>query len=421
MFAGEKAQAEQLLDQLAALQRTDGSIDFAFNVADGSSLQQFRSGSIAWIGLAAATYRQPLPLDPLQRPRRRRGALAARPQAVQRPGGRRPGRHVGLDPAQPARLVLPQLGRHDVNTGLKSSRPQEGGRRDGRRHREQPDRLGRLHAQRLRAGRQRRDAPARRADARACSSSRPPPRPQRQADDRRQGPRLPRLGLPGQRPLDRQVQRPGELQPDLRGRRPVLGLQAVCGGRQPDVLWAEGTAQVRFALKALGESTSVLDKAISVWGAVTTPGRARSGRTARPRSRTSTSTTCGRPRPRRAGPCWAPRPPRHLRPLGRTAGPRQRLRALSRLASASGSRRSAISEATIPIANAVNDDRQREHRAGLVEVLDQQLDRDERRARTRSSRRGSGSAGSAPGRARTARAGRAGRRRCPSRSARSRG
>ncbi len=56
MFAGEKAQAEQLLDQLAALQRTDGSIDFAFNVADGSSLQQFRTGSIAWIGLAAATY-----------------------------------------------------------------------------------------------------------------------------------------------------------------------------------------------------------------------------------------------------------------------------------------------------------------------------------------------------------------------------
>ena len=79
MFAGEKAQAEQLLDQLAALQRTDGSIDFAFNVADGSSLQQFRTGSIAWIGLAAATYGNLYGSSALRRPRRRRGALRCWP------------------------------------------------------------------------------------------------------------------------------------------------------------------------------------------------------------------------------------------------------------------------------------------------------------------------------------------------------
>lgn len=53
----EKTQAEQLLDQLAALQRTDGSIDFAFNVADGSSLPVFNTGAIAWTGVAAAMYR----------------------------------------------------------------------------------------------------------------------------------------------------------------------------------------------------------------------------------------------------------------------------------------------------------------------------------------------------------------------------
>jgi hypothetical protein len=57
MNAGEKAQAEQLLDQLAALQRTDGSIDYAFNVQDGSSLQLFNTGAIAWTGVAAAMYR----------------------------------------------------------------------------------------------------------------------------------------------------------------------------------------------------------------------------------------------------------------------------------------------------------------------------------------------------------------------------
>ena len=55
--AGEKTQAEQLLDQLAALQRTDGSIDYAFNVSDGSSLQMFNTGAIAWAGVAAAMYR----------------------------------------------------------------------------------------------------------------------------------------------------------------------------------------------------------------------------------------------------------------------------------------------------------------------------------------------------------------------------
>ncbi len=55
--AGEKAQAEQLLDQLAALQRTDGSIDYAFNVEDGSSLQFFNTGAIAWTGVAASMYR----------------------------------------------------------------------------------------------------------------------------------------------------------------------------------------------------------------------------------------------------------------------------------------------------------------------------------------------------------------------------
>ena len=58
--------------------------------------------------------------------------------------------------------------------------------------------------------------------------------------DRRQGPRLPQLGLRDQRPLDRQVLRPGQLQPDLLGDRPVHGLPALrrrgptsCGPRAP--------------------------------------------------------------------------------------------------------------------------------------------------------------------------------------------
>jgi hypothetical protein len=55
---GDKANSAQLLDQLAALQHTDGSIELAFNVVTGESAPVFRSGTVAWLGLAAATYDQ---------------------------------------------------------------------------------------------------------------------------------------------------------------------------------------------------------------------------------------------------------------------------------------------------------------------------------------------------------------------------
>ncbi len=54
---GYLAQAQQLLSQLSALQRTDGSIDFAFNTSDGQSIPEFRAGTVAWAGLAAVDYR----------------------------------------------------------------------------------------------------------------------------------------------------------------------------------------------------------------------------------------------------------------------------------------------------------------------------------------------------------------------------
>ncbi len=54
--AGDQAQSERLLDQLAALQRTDGSIDSAFDVSSGGGSGQFTSGTIAWVGLADVTH-----------------------------------------------------------------------------------------------------------------------------------------------------------------------------------------------------------------------------------------------------------------------------------------------------------------------------------------------------------------------------
>jgi hypothetical protein len=53
---GNQAQAKQILDQLAALQRTDGSIDIAFDVSTGVGAATYRAGTIAWIGLAASKY-----------------------------------------------------------------------------------------------------------------------------------------------------------------------------------------------------------------------------------------------------------------------------------------------------------------------------------------------------------------------------
>jgi hypothetical protein len=53
---GDQANSAQLLDQLSALQHTDGSIELAFNTTIGASAPVFRSGTVAWVGLAASSY-----------------------------------------------------------------------------------------------------------------------------------------------------------------------------------------------------------------------------------------------------------------------------------------------------------------------------------------------------------------------------
>ncbi len=58
VVSGYSSEAEQLLDQLAALQHTDGSIEIAFNVASGTTEPVFRSGTIASMGMAASLYDQ---------------------------------------------------------------------------------------------------------------------------------------------------------------------------------------------------------------------------------------------------------------------------------------------------------------------------------------------------------------------------
>ena len=54
--AGNSSEAKQLLDQLAALQHTDGSIEIAFNVATGQTSPMIRAGVVAWVGLAGSIF-----------------------------------------------------------------------------------------------------------------------------------------------------------------------------------------------------------------------------------------------------------------------------------------------------------------------------------------------------------------------------
>jgi hypothetical protein len=53
---GDQSNAQQLLDQLAALQHTGGSIELAFDTSTGQNAPVFRAGTVAWVGLAAAAY-----------------------------------------------------------------------------------------------------------------------------------------------------------------------------------------------------------------------------------------------------------------------------------------------------------------------------------------------------------------------------
>jgi hypothetical protein len=270
MFAGEKAQAEQLLDQLAAVQRTDGSIDFAFNVADGSSLQQFRSGSIAWIGLAAATYRN------LYRSTKY-GTLAggaakwllARRQSTGLVAGGPDVSWVSTQHNLIAWFFLSSVD-DDVVTGLSDNDLDKA-----------TDTLAAAIESKLivsvnsahSAFTQGINDASRPLDVQALgllfleassrgNSGHPSTRDKVRAY-------LGSAYTVSGRSIAKSTA-PASFNQTYTSAGPFTGYRPYAEGGTPDVLWAEGTAEVRFALKALGESTTTLDKSITAWGAVTT-------------------------------------------------------------------------------------------------------------------------------------------------------
>ncbi len=54
--ADQQKQAARLLDQLAALQHSDGSLAIAYDTATGAETPLYYSGTIAWVGLAAVAF-----------------------------------------------------------------------------------------------------------------------------------------------------------------------------------------------------------------------------------------------------------------------------------------------------------------------------------------------------------------------------
>ena len=269
MFAGEKEQAEQLLDQLAALQRTDGSIDFAFNVADGSSLRQFRTGSIAWIGLAAATYGN------LYRSSRYNGLaggaarwVLARRQSSGLVGGGPDVPWVSTQHNLIAWFFLSSLD-DDVSTGLKDSDLEKAvdAIADGIVR----DLIVPVDSTRS-AFVQGVNDPIRPLDVQTFglffleSTNRGQSGHRSTADKVRAY--LSSAFTVGGRSIVKSSD-PASFNQTYDSTGPFSGYRPYAEGAGPDVIWAEGTAQARFVLKALGESTYTLDKAITAWGAVT--------------------------------------------------------------------------------------------------------------------------------------------------------
>ena len=259
--AGEKTQAEQLLDQLAALQRTDGSIDYAFDVSNGASLQLFNTGAIAWAGVAAAMYR----------------TTSTARTATALAGGttkwllNRSWRAACSPPARPTwastqhniiAWYLLMLCRPTACLLGRQRSPSQRARRLGDRDQARPAGHRRRDQMGLQPGRRRRDAPARRPALGVlflCLRRRARAQPQAGTSDV-QGPQPPPYtAYPvGDRTIAkssapaRAITRPTR-RPAPHGYRPYAP-----GG--PDILSAEASAQVRFMPRCWAFSAAPLDK-----------------------------------------------------------------------------------------------------------------------------------------------------------------
>ncbi len=263
--AGERVQAEQILDQLAALQRTDGSIDFAFNVADGSSIQQFRTGSIAWIGLAATVYGNTYNSS---RYDNLAGGAARWVLARQQPSGLLAGgpdvSWVSTQHNLVAWFFLNTVDKHA--TGYPPGQLKKDA--DSLATAIQRDLIVNVDATKSAFVQGAADT-LRPLDVQTLGLlflSRNPAGKSANPNLARVRAYLNTLAVSG-RSVDRSTD-PVTFNQTYSATGPFSGYRPYAEAG-PDVLWAEGTAQVRYTLRSLGESTTALNGSIGAWDAIT--------------------------------------------------------------------------------------------------------------------------------------------------------
>ena len=264
---GQSAQAARLLDQLAALQRKTGAIEFAFDVRTGESSRQIRSGSIAFAGVGFADY------DQIFQDKRYldNARLAARYLLSLRndQGLVRGGPDVKWVSTQHNLLTYIFL------TILTESLKQRGDQEGAEAYRADAEQLakaietnllvqdgGLLH---FRQGLNDEVLPL---DVQALGVIYSFMR-----DDMNLGKQVYAYAQDNFRLSGRSIQRssnPATYNMTYEAKGPFTGYRPYLGKKTPDVLWFEGTAEMRFITSAFnGEPTDELDKSSDAWWAIT--------------------------------------------------------------------------------------------------------------------------------------------------------
>jgi hypothetical protein len=263
--AGDQKQSERLLDQLAALQRTDGSIDSAFDVSTGGGSGLFTSGTIAWVGLADVTYDRTFSDE--------RYVDRARDAADYLLDLRLPGGLVRGGPTVKwastlhnlvAYAFLGELG--DLLTARGEgvgARYTEAARRIGvaiDEHLIVRDDDGVHFAQGL-------DDPALAVDVQALGAVYLLGRGE--AKDAQAVLDYAHQHFAVDDHAIEESSDPDTFNMTYADKGPLSGYRAFAGDGTPDLIWAEGTNEMRLAGAALGEDTSALDESIARWNDVT--------------------------------------------------------------------------------------------------------------------------------------------------------
>jgi hypothetical protein len=260
---GDREQATRLLDQLAALQRTDGSIEIAFNVQTGEASSLIRSGTVAWLGLAAVTYDAAFDTDRYRDTAERAAGFLLSLQHVDGLVAGGPDvKWVSTQHNLLAYTLLDRLG-DEVAGDVKRAGA----------YREAAATMGTAIDARLLVQekgraffRQGLDDDAQALDTQAIGSMYLMGRGR--AD-------LGALVLGGAQSFavgKRSIERSDDkatFNGSYEAPGPFIGYRPYLGTETPDVLWFEGTAEMRLAQVAFGRDTSELDASMERWAAVT--------------------------------------------------------------------------------------------------------------------------------------------------------